>query len=402
MSVINQMLQDLEKRRPDPVNNQVSVNPSSTVYSPVKTVFITATLVLGVCALSLYIWQLNNENTFLKANTPAASPSTLMATPTVNEAVQQFTGSNKQTSQLTEHANQDELDTANNAALPQKTKQTDRQVKPITNTLVANASVKVTPQKKVAEQTTFATRLTPVDASEQSTVVASNANTDQHFADKHHDKVQDKVQANASGKSARTNMKVSRRQLSADELAEQKLRLVEKALSANDVDKAEKLLEDIVIIKPNDSQARRKLAALWFSRQENQDALNLLSQGIALNPEDASLRVMKARMHLEQNQLKLALNTLTPLASLPNEQYQIMLANTAQASQKNNIALASYQVLTDMQPHKGKWPLAIAVLHDKNSEFAQAKNFYQTALTKHDLSLASENFIKQRIQVIGQ
>jgi MSHA biogenesis protein MshN len=79
-----------------------------------------------------------------------------------------------------------------------------------------------------------------------------------------------------------------------------------------------------------------------------------------------------------------------------------MLANTAQASQKNNIALASYQVLTDMQPHKGKWPLAIAVLHDKNSEFAQAKNFYQTALTKHDLSLASENFIKQRIQVIGQ
>jgi MSHA biogenesis protein MshN len=111
---------------------------------------------------------------------------------------------------------------------------------------------------------------------------------------------------------------------------------------------------------------------------------------------------MKARMYLEQKQLNLALNTLMPLASLQSEKYQIMLANTAQASQKNNIALASYRVLTDMQPNKGKWPLAIAVLYDKNSEFTQAKYFYQTALTKNDLSSASENFIKQRIQVIGQ
>ena len=395
MSVINQMLQDLEKRRPEPITSEVAVNHSRVVHSPVKTVFITTILVLLLCGLGLYIWQLNNENALLKANTP-------IATENVNKTVQKLLGTSKQPSKLTENAGQHELNPANNTALPQKTTQAQIQAKPITNTIITNASAKITPQSTMAEQATFATQLTDADASEQSTAIASNTNTDENFVDKRDEKYLNKVQANTSGKSPRTSMKVSRRQLSADQLAEQKLRLVEKALSANNVVKAEKLLEDIVIIKPNDSQTRRKLAALWFSRQANQDAINLLSQGIALNPEDASLRIMKARMYLEQSQLNLALNTLIPLANLQNEQYQIMLANTAQASQKNNIALASYQVLTEMQPNKGKWPLAIAVLHDKSSEFAQAKNFYLTALTKNDLSLASENFIKQRIQVIGQ
>jgi MSHA biogenesis protein MshN len=395
MSVINQMLKDLEKRRPEPINRQVSVNQSMAVYSPVKTVFITAILVLLLCGLGLYVWQLNNENALLKTNTP-------VVTENVNEAEQLLTETHKQSSKLTESANQDEPNTANNAALPQKIMQAEIQTKPVTNKIVANALVKVTPHANVAEQAAYTIKLTSDEVNEQPTIIASNTNTDEHLASKRHDKLNDKVQTNASGKSPRTSMKVSRRQLSADELAEQKLRLVEKALLANDVDKAEKLLEDVVIIKPKDSQTRRKLAALWFSRQANQDALNLLSQGIALNPEDANLRIMKARMYLEQKQLNLALNTLTPLAGLQNEQYQIMLANTAQAGQKNNIALASYQVLIDMQPNKGKWPLAIAVLYDKNSEFTQAKHFYQTALTKNDLSSASENFIKQRIQVIGQ
>jgi MSHA biogenesis protein MshN len=55
-----------------------------------------------------------------------------------------------------------------------------------------------------------------------------------------------------------------------------------------------------------------------------------------------------------------------------------------------------------MKPSEGRWPLAMAVLYDKNSDFVKAQIFYQAALTKNDLSVASENFIKQRIQVIGQ
>jgi len=197
-------------------------------------------------------------------------------------------------------------------------------------------------------------------------------------------------------------MSVSRRQLSADELAEQKLALAEKALAAKQVSKAEKLLEDVVIIRPSDSQSRKKLAALWFGRQAYQDAINILSQGIALNGQDSSLREMKARIFLKLGRFTAALNTLKPLANIKDEQYQVMLANTAQQAQQNKVAVEAYNMLIVMQPEQGRWQLGLAVLFDKNSQFKLASSAYKKALTKSDLSLSSENFIKQRIEVIGQ
>jgi MSHA biogenesis protein MshN len=158
----------------------------------------------------------------------------------------------------------------------------------------------------------------------------------------------------------------------------------------------------VVIIKPSDSQTRKKLAALWFGRQAYQDAVNLLSQGIALNGKDSSLREMKARIHLKQGQSMAALNTLKPLAQLKDEQYQIMLANTAQQAQQNKVAVEAYKVLITMQPETGRWYLGLAVLHDKSSQFNLAGVAYNQALTKNDLSVASVNFVEQRIQAIGQ
>ncbi len=220
-----------------------------------------------------------------------------------------------------------------------------------------------------------------------------------------HNKAQTKVRkANKTIVKAKPKanvMSVLRRQLSADELAAQKLALAEKAIAAKQVTKAEKLLEEVVILTPKDSQTRKKLAALWFGRQAYQDASNLLSQGIALNGKDSSLREMKARIHLKQGQLTLALNTLKPLVKLENVQYQIMLANTAQQANHHESAAQAYRMLIAMQPDMGRWQLGLAVLYDKNSQFDLANEAYKKALTKNDLSVASEQFVQQRIQAIG-
>ena len=111
---------------------------------------------------------------------------------------------------------------------------------------------------------------------------------------------------------------------------------------------------------------------------------------------------MKARIHLRQGQYTAALNTLKPLAGLKDEQYQVMLANTAQQANQNKTAVNAYKVLIAMKPDIGRWQLGLAVLYDKNSQFSLASKAYKKALTKNDLSVSSENFIKQRIQVIGQ
>ena len=396
MSVINQMLKDLEQRSPEPNDNAVQSGKLVQAHSPMKIAVITGVFVLTLCLVSFYIWQLISENNALKAQ--QLTKSVVGAVPVKNKAEaminapttsEQFSGNENKT------PNTPIKKAVAKAEVVQHTAMNNVQ-NIVTNNAEGASS------KKTAEKTTQIISSMPLMNNSSSKITP--ANKAEPLVDEHSHSEGNSSHSHtlSTVKPKATKMSVSRRQLSADELAEQKLVLVEKALDAKQIEKAEKLLEDVVIIRPNDSQTRKKLAALWFGRQAYQDAANLLSQGISLNSKDNSLREMKARIHLKQGQYSAALNTLKPLADLKNEQYQVMLANTAQQANQNEVAVDAYKVLIAMKPDIGRWQLGLAVLYDKNSQFALASKAYKKALTKNDLSVSSENFIKQRIQVIGQ
>jgi MSHA biogenesis protein MshN len=397
MSVINQMLKDLEKRPTETNSKSVLPNHNRLTYSSKKIALISGFCVFVTCLISFYVWQLISENNALKAEKSSYRLSRQVSDQTTNFVIPEVSPTkNKITAEVSveEHV------------------QISQPVKPLVQTKViepkiiapttSNNSTKYNSQpKKISlEGKVKAKSLVNHNVSQISPAKKPEKPTDEHShsgsgSDHNHDVV-NTIKANAN------KMSVSRRQLSADELADQKLALAEKALAAKQINKAEKLLEDVVIIKPSDSQTRKKLAALWFGRQAYQDAINILSQGIALNGQDSSLREMKARIFLKLGKYTAALNTLKPLANFENEQYQVMLANTAQQAQQNKVAADAYKMLIVMQPDQGRWQLGLAVLYDKNSQFDLASTAYKKALTSNDLSLSSENFIKQRIDVIGQ
>ena len=417
MSVINQMLKDLEQRSLELNAHSTQSGSIAATHSPIKIAVVTGICVLAVCFISFYVWQLISENNALKAQQityRATAVESVSAKNRPDAINRQLNTSNKISSsenkthqdpisiQVTKSENKPESSLGLKAEYKQENQQKRVQVNS-QSTKPSNVA-KVSSNKR-AEASTQIIAAKPLLSNSVSNITPAKkaeviADTHSHSGDtsghSHTATVKPKSEPKIN------KMSVSRRQLSADELAEQKLTLVEKALAAKQVGQAEKLLEDVVIIRPRDSQTRKKLAALWFGRQAYQDAVNLLSQGIALNTKDSSLRQMKARIHLKQGQFKAALNTLKPLAQLKDEQYQVMLANTAQQAQQNKVAVDAYKMLIAMKPDIGRWQLGLAVLYDKNSQFELASLAYKKALTKNDLSVSSENFVKQRIQVIGQ
>ncbi|NQY48594.1 MAG: tetratricopeptide repeat protein [Colwellia sp.] len=436
MSVINQMLKDLDQRTPDADALAAQPNYPAPVHSPMKIVAITTILVLVVCLTSFYVWSLQNENKALKAEQGAtkASSTQLVPSGTVSSGivasgiVPSHKSPTKEVSAVSKeakgkdsraksnHQSQVAKAPVNDSAIFKASTSKAQEIK--AKTIVDNGSSRVTPAKKAA---VIAHTEVNVDDSragynKSHTAAHSQGSTKEITKENVHShphippelkqvsvaKAKSKANSSAKPKAQANKISVSRRQLSADELAQQKIVQAEKALGAKQIAKAENLLEDVLIIKPTDSQTRKKLAALWFGRQAYQDAVNLLSQGIALNGQDSSLREMQARIYLQQGQTRAALNTLKPLAGLKDEQYQIMLANIAQQAQQNEVAVAAYKVLITMQPEMGRWQLGLAVLYDKDSQFKLASKAYAQALAKNDLSISSENFIKQRIQAIEQ
>jgi len=406
MSVINQMLKDLEERAPEPGRVSLqSIAPKKT--ATLKIILLTTAVLLSLNALGFYIWNL--QKTQIQSAPKKQKLVNLTTTPVHEEQTQaqaialqapaevkkkaivnlvhQSKAQLKPESKLEPETKPSSLPIAQRSQSEVQAEATQEPTKG--GTFAPNISdeldkkehiqqTQVTEQAQVIEQTQFAgTELVNIE-------VLPPTNTT----------------AKANG--SRGQISVSRRQLTSSELIVQKLARAEKSINNNDIIKAEQLFEDILIIDPNQKQARKKLAALWFGRQAYQQAVNLLSQGIAIDKFDSEMRLMKAQIQLKQGQETAAYNTLKPLASIEQKEYQVMLANIAQKIEQYSSAIMAYQVLIKMQPDSGRWYLGLAIVYDKNSQFSLAVNAYALALTKADLSASSVKFAKQRMQALGE
>jgi MSHA biogenesis protein MshN len=366
VSVINQMLKDLDKRSPEPGESPVTAMTAQKP-STLKIVLVSVVILLSLNALGFYIWDLQQR---------AANGVELQ--------------NNEQLSNVNKVANQ----TSVQSDLTEKEIKQEHVLEQVklneTSIMVAVEPNEVPSKQAIIEQEEPIPAIT-VSAQKKLTRLAKNANA-----------IEEIVIPVVIEEPKVVKMSVSRRQLTTAELVSQKLTQAEKAVNLNEIKKAEVLFEDILILEPAQKQARKKLAALWFGRKSYSQAINLLSQGIALDKQDAELRLLKARIYLAQGQHENAYNTLTPLSSIEHEEYQHTLANVAQQIEQYTGAISAYKVLLNMQPYSGRWHLGLAIVYDKNSQFSLAVNEYSLALTKTDLSASSAQFAKQRMQALGE
>lgn len=400
MSVINQMLKDLEDRAPEQ-NQSGSVPVSVPVKtSPVKLIVVIAFILVAINAVGLYIWQLTQENNVLKDQqftyvNSVADPKVIVSN---NENT---VGEERVNKQVSESKSTPDTVKAN--------KFTKRQQQPIVDLPSSNnpeveleAVSKPKSLNTVAATNNINTGEAGVIVNPASKVIESTKKEAQNILEVANEQITPEDILNAEKPKKASSMSISRRQLTSQELIEQKLQQAEKLLATRNVAKAEELLQDILIIEPKHLEARKKLAALWYGRKAYNKSGNLLSQGIALAPKNKELRQMKAQILVKQQKFRLAYNVLEPLADIENEEYQVLLASVAQETGHLAMAIQSYQRLINMQPNVGRWYLGQAIVYDKDSQFNLAGQAYKLALAKNDLTNASAQFAQQRLIALGQ
>jgi len=402
MSVINQMLKDLEERSPEQGQavTPVAVNNKS---STIKIVLISLVVLISLNLLGLYIWNLQERVSAseLKVKEQSTNPVTNINKELPQKPVE------------TSQQNQKNLGQNSSAQQVVELKKIKLQTTSLQETKADLAIV--SPQQVIAEDQTSIPTLVPKSSIAPIALTQSESVKQMSAKSKSSQKkatTPEALNSKLVGNEVviptpvkaptESKMTVSRRQMTPEELVLQKLARAEKAIKSNDIIKAEALFEEVLIINPHNKQARKKLAALWFGRKSYQQATNLLSQGIALDRNDAELRLLKARIHQQQGQYKAVYDTLKPLARIEQQEYQVMLANVSQRIEQYDSAIKAYKVLIDMQEFSGRWHLGLAIVYDKTSQFSLAVTEYTLSLTKSDLSIASAEFAQQRIQALGE
>lgn len=401
MSVINQMLKDLEERNSGPQNTQTGYVPVQNKASKKGYIWIVVVLI-SINIIGWFVWQLYDENQALKED--HASKESYQFENALNNADESKQGQsiapkNLQSEISLLDSGQDEpLTTRASTVVVDKKNASPAESlaeKPLNKTENSSGETKLVSKKVLKDSKAQ-------DEQKMAEVAQTSERTNQAATIEQNRNKQTAGDVQKSHAVKPSKMSVSRRQLTTGELVDKKLIQAEKAIATNDINRAETLYEDILLLAPEHKHTRKQLAALWFGRQAYQPALNLLSQGISLEPTDSEFRLMQARIYLKNESYSAALNVLKGYQDSPDREYQILLASVAQEVGDFSAAIRAYDVLLQLQPNNGRWWLGSAIAYDSKGDFASAKNAYQKAIGTNDLTKSSADFAVQRLVELGE
>lgn len=202
--------------------------------------------------------------------------------------------------------------------------------------------------------------------------------------------------------SERGNMRIERVERSAGELAQQRL---EQAIAAQDSgqgQRAETLLQEALVLRPDFIDARQRLAAYYYGRGYSGQALRVLEEGLLHSPGHPRLLSLAARIHEEAGEPEAALEMLNRLnAELPeNSDLVVLRAALANEIERFEVAADDYRALLQMNPSRGLWWLGLGYAEEGQGNGEAAHSAYQRALEDSSLNRESRNFARSRMEAL--
>lgn len=158
-------------------------------------------------------------------------------------------------------------------------------------------------------------------------------------------------------------------------------------------------LEQVLKLDPRHLKARLLLAKTLHNQGQIIKTAEFLDQSLALFPDNLQFINTRAQIFLQQKNPSGALRTLqrVELTNNSNEAYLSLLAATYQQQQSFNNAASVYQRLVSVNSEKAENWLGLAISHEKLGNLKPAREAYQQALAKNTLKPSITGYIKQRL-----
>jgi len=159
-----------------------------------------------------------------------------------------------------------------------------------------------------------------------------------------------------------------------------------------------KLLHAIGLVASH-IKARETLAVLYLQQQRITDAADILKRGMSLSPSYMPYREIYARTFMANNQLPGAIAMLNkePPSLNNNISYYALLAGLYQKNQEHDAAAATYLKLIKNNPKQSQWWLGMAISLEKLEKKKEAKSAFLKA-RKLKLPAKLQKFVDSRLR----
>jgi len=174
-----------------------------------------------------------------------------------------------------------------------------------------------------------------------------------------------------------------------------------KQLKRVDYVAAKKSFSHALELNPSLLAARLYLAQLLQKQNQVDQAQQLLQQGLVLHPASYKLRKELARLYLQQQQHLVAIELLTtkPLPAVAQDlEYFALLAVLQQEDGQFSAAAVTYEYLLQVRSNDPLWWFGLALAHDQGGNYEQARQAYQQAVALPHLETKLRKYCNNRLQ----
>ena len=151
-------------------------------------------------------------------------------------------------------------------------------------------------------------------------------------------------------------------------------------------------------------KAREMLSGIYIKSGRYVEAASLLREGITIVPSYSLFAKLYARVLLEQNNPQLAIQVLERGASASDIEldYQALLAATYQRVKNHEKAIEIYLQLVNVKPTVGIWWLGLAISLEKSGKNKEALEAYQRAQKTGNLKAGLVKFTNNRVSALKE
>lgn len=368
MSVINQMLQDLEHRRSRvtgdaSLSGQVRAVPKRSQLHPV---WLVLGFVLAV-ALGFSAWLLLRPDAMLVA-TPAA-PSATWVGATADEGVTPVGSSGT-------IAPAAPTSTSTSIATPTPTPA------PAPRPTIGAAAMTVAPVESAPPVTTM-----PSGSSEPATRSARRAD----------------LSSDDAGVAVSQDMLESTpltKEITAQQRSENEYAKAVALVQAGQTSEAIKSLDTVLQLDPGHAAARQTLVGVLVSGRQYAEAERRLQDGLRLDPAQTGLAMILARLQVERGDARAGLQTLQH--SLPHAagraDYLAFLAALLQREGRHREAIEYYLQALRGEPNSGVWLMGMGISLQAENRRDEARDALRRALASKTLGPELQAYVEQLIR----
>lgn len=190
---------------------------------------------------------------------------------------------------------------------------------------------------------------------------------------------------------------------SAKDLAEQAYRRGQLALAAGRYQEGAAVLLQALEQYPTHLEARQALVTELLRQKRQAEAGQLMAEGLHLDPTQLAMRLRYAELLMTQHKLDEARDLLLqgpPQSPQASPQLHALLGAIYQRLGHYQAAAQAYRGLLTVQPNNGLWQMGLGIAREHAGVSDEAAVAYRAALASQGLSPALNDYVRQRLTAL--